>query len=378
MQVLDLASGLMGVPEVHRLNQQLIQEIPADAFAQIHDYRGYLPLRHSIALKYARLSGHPYTADQVLITGGVTMGIHHTINTLVPEGKEVVVTTPQWDYFEQCIHHFNAPCHQVELRPEARYKLLPEDLDRALDRPNIGLFIFTHPGNPGGEVYSAEELAALVKVFERYPNVLILSDEIYDLHVYNGQPFIPLCAFDSIADRIITANGFSKNYGLAAWRVGYLIAHSNHIAKLQETHLLATNGTGLAGQMLAHQVMEHDRTYRKILMQKVRPALESMTEIFRNYPLVSVQPVEGSFYVWADFSLLAEIWKASFGENFDPAAFFAQHYKIQFKSGKSFGMPFHLRINVARSEVVLTEALCRLTEGLEALHDRVGLGEAVA
>jgi len=181
---------------------------------------GYTDLRQAISRKFREENGIDYSPEQVIVSAG---GKHTLINILlsvVDPGDEVILLAPYWvSYLDQIIFSEGKPVI-IETSIESDFKVTPGQLEKAIT-PKTRVLIFNSPSNPTGMVYTREEMGALVKVLEKYPQVLIISDEIYEHITFSGT-HVSLATFTSVADRVVTVNGVSKGYAMTGWRIGYM------------------------------------------------------------------------------------------------------------------------------------------------------------
>src|SRR5690606_37448752 len=148
--------------------------------------------------------------------------LSNAILTLINPGDEVIIPTPYWVSYSEMVNLAEGKSVFINTSIESDFKITPKELEAAIT-DKTKLFMFSSPCNPTGSVYSKDELAALVEVFEKHPQIYIISDEIYE-HINFKSQHESIAQFESVKDRVILINGFSKSYAMTGWRLGYLAA----------------------------------------------------------------------------------------------------------------------------------------------------------
>ena len=193
-----------------------------DNFSFYTPVPGYLSLRKAISEKLKRENGLDFAPEQIVVSNGAKQSLCNVILTVVNPGDEVVIPTPAWVSYVEMVNLAEGKSVLVPATIEQNFKITPAQLREALTE-RTKIVLFCSPSNPTGSVYSREELQALVEVLSDYPDVLVLSDEIYE-HINFTGSFTSLASFPAIADRTCIVNGVSKAYAMTGWRIGYLAA----------------------------------------------------------------------------------------------------------------------------------------------------------
>ncbi len=183
---------------------------------------GTAELRQAVADRYHRLNSAPVAPKRVLITAGVKQALYSIFLHLLQPGDEVIIQTPNWFGFHELLLQAKVNLVYLTTTPQAEYTLTPVALEAAITS-RTKLIILSNPCNPTGRVYSTTEISGLLAVINQYPDIWVLSDEIYDLVTYGTQ--VPsLTEFPDVHQRYLIVNGFAKSFAMSGWRVGYLIA----------------------------------------------------------------------------------------------------------------------------------------------------------
>ena len=195
---------------------------------------GYMDLRKAIAGKLRAENGVEFDPSQIVVSAGAKHSLSNVIYALINPGDEVVIPTPAWVSYVEMVKLAGGKNVLVPAGIEQDFKVTPEQLEAAIT-PRTRMVLLCSPSNPSGSVYTRRELQGLVKVLEKYPQVAILSDEIYEHINYTGE-FASLASFPEIADRVVIVNGVSKAYAMTGWRIGFMAgptAVAKAVSKLQ-------------------------------------------------------------------------------------------------------------------------------------------------
>src|SRR5690554_2560272 len=216
---------------------------------------GYPELKKAIANKLKRENGLDYDISQIVVSTGAKQSLSNALLTLVNPDDEVIIPTPYWVSYSEMVVLAEGKSVFIDTTIESDFKITPAELEAAIT-PKSKVFMFSSPCNPTGSVYSREELAALVEVFERHPQIYIISDEIYE-HINFADKHASIAEFASVKDRVILINGFSKGFAMTGWRLGYLAANKEIAAANDKIQGQTTSGTNSIAQRAALAVYEH-------------------------------------------------------------------------------------------------------------------------
>ncbi|HEY9342307.1 MAG TPA: pyridoxal phosphate-dependent aminotransferase, partial [Hanamia sp.] len=198
-----------------------------DNYSHYTPVAGYLDLREAVCKKLKRDNGLTYTPQQVIVSTGAKQSIANTMFSILDEDDEIIIPTPYWVSYSEIARFARAKVVFVNATAESGFKITPQQLEAAIT-DKTKLFIFSSPCNPTGAVYTKSELEGLAKVFEKHPQIFIISDEIYEYINYsneNGGGHESIAQFDYLKDRVILINGLSKGFAMTGWRLGYIAAN---------------------------------------------------------------------------------------------------------------------------------------------------------
>jgi aspartate aminotransferase len=328
---------------------------------------GFLEVREAIAAKLKRDNGLTYSANQIVISTGAKQSIMNTVLCLVNSGDEVIIPSPFWVSYKEMVKYAEGEVIELKAGVDQNFKITPSQLEVAIT-PKTKLFMFSSPSNPTGAAYSREELIALGEVFKKYPQVLIISDEIYEHIRYEGSHF-SMASIPEIHDRVITVNGVSKAFAMTGWRIGYLAANeqiAKACAKIQGQFTSAASGIS---QMAAKAAMLVDPSEVSFMVDAFAKRRSIMIEGLAQIPGFVCNHPGGAFYL---FPKVDTVYGKSFNgrkiENgSDLCMYLLDEAHVATVSGSAFGADEYIRLSYAASESELKEAIKRIKKAVEQL-----------
>jgi aspartate aminotransferase len=358
-----------GEPDFH--TPQYIKDAAVEAMEKNFTYytpvSGYPDLRKAIADKLKRENNLDYSFDQIVVSTGAKQSLANAILCLINPGDELIVPTPYWVSYSEMVKLAEGVSVFIDATVENNFKITPEQLEAAIT-PKTKMFMFSSPCNPTGSVYSKAELAGLAKVFEKYPNIYIISDEIYE-HINFVGGHESIAQFDSLKDRVILVNGFSKSFAMTGWRIGYMAASKEIANACDKLQGQITSGTCSITQKAAiaacngglESVYEMRDAFQK-RRDLVYGLLTEMDGIKVNLP-------DGAFYFFPDVT--AYLGKSFNGTPINTAEdlslFILNEAHVSTVTGEAFGNPDCIRISYAASEEELKTAMTNIKAALSKL-----------
>ena len=329
---------------------------------------GYPELRKAIVNKLKTENNLDYDISQIVVSTGAKQSLSNVILTLINPGDEVIIPTPYWVSYSEMVVLAEGKSVFIDTDIESDFKITPQQLEAAIT-PRSKLFMFSSPCNPTGSVYSKEELAALVKVFEKYPEIYILSDEIYE-HINFVDQHESIAQFDSIKERVIVVNGFSKAFAMTGWRLGYIAASKEIAAANDKMQGQTTSGTcsiaQRAGIAAYEQGLETVLEMKKAFARRRQLVYELLNEI----PGVKTNLPDGAFYFFPEISSFfgkKDVDGNVIKDSADLALYLLNVGHVATVGGDSFGNNNYIRLSYAASDESLVEALRRIKEALGKL-----------
>ncbi|WP_245977441.1 pyridoxal phosphate-dependent aminotransferase [Albibacterium indicum] len=329
---------------------------------------GYPELRDAIVKKLKTENNLDYDASQIVVSTGAKQALANAIMCLVNPGDEVIIPTPYWVSYSEMVKLADGESVFINTSIESNFKITAEELEAAIT-PKTKLFMFSSPCNPTGSLYSRDELESLAKVFEKHPGIYILADEIYE-HINFSGKHESIAQFDSIKDRVILVNGFSKAYAMTGWRIGYLAAHPTIAAATDKLQGQITSGTCSITQRAALAAYEGGLESVIAMRDQFLKRRDIVYNLLKDIPGVKTNLPEGAFYFFPDIS-------SFFGKHTedgevinnsgDLALYLLNVGHVATVGGDSFGNNDCIRFSYAASEENLIEALKRIKEALAKL-----------
>jgi Aspartate/tyrosine/aromatic aminotransferase len=329
---------------------------------------GYMSLRKAIADKLSRENGLSFEPAQIVVGNGAKHSLCNVIMATVAPGDEVIIPTPAWVSYVEMVKLAEGKSVLVPTGLEQNFKITTAQLEAAIT-PRTTAIILCSPSNPTGSVYTREELQGLVDVLARYPQVLVIADEIYEHINYTGGDFVSLASFPEIADRTVVINGVSKAYAMTGWRIGYCAAPleiAKAVTKLQGQF---TSGAS----SIAQKAAEAAYTGPQDCVEEMRRAFERRRDLVvrlaREIPGLGVNEPQGAFYLFPEVS--AYIGR-SFGDRVikdsgDLAMYLLDEAHVATVDGAAFCAPGYIRLSYATSDENIVEAMRRIAAALAKL-----------
>ncbi len=332
---------------------------------------GYLELREAICRKLKRDNGLEYSPQQIIVSTGAKQSLANTVLCIVDDEDEVIIPTPYWVTYSEIVRLARGKVVFIHTTPAANFKITPEQLEAAIT-PKTRLFIFSSPSNPTGAVYTKDELEALAKVFEKHPQVFVLSDEIYEYINYahdNGGGHQSIAQFDSIKDRVIVLNGLSKGFAMTGWRLGYIAADPEIVKGCEKIQGQFTSGTNSIAQRAAITALDAPLSATIEMVKKFKTRKERVFELLKDLPGITCTIPDGAFYIFPEV-------KTYFGKKAgdevinnasDLCMFLLNTAHVSTVTGDAFGEPDCIRISFANNLDNIEEGFKRLKNGLAQL-----------
>jgi aspartate aminotransferase len=368
-QGIDVISLSLGEPDFNTPDdiKEAAKKAIDDNFSFYPPVPGYQDLRQAISVKFREENGLDYSPEQIIVSAGGKHTLMNIIVSVVDPGEEVILLAPYWvSYLDQVIFAEGVPVI-VRTTIESDFKVTPEQLEAAIT-PRTRLLIFNSPSNPTGMVYTRDEMAALVSVLEKHPQVIIISDEIYEHITFTGT-HISLATFKTIADRVVTVNGVSKGYAMTGWRIGYMGAPlwlSKACNKLQGQF---TSGVCSIAQRAALAAVTSKSDSKKRMKEAFLRRRDLICSLLNKIPHLKVTLPQGAFYVMPDVTWF--LGKSHNGitvkDSDDLAYYLLSEARVAVVGGGAFGAPECIRISYATSDDKITEAVRRIGEALSKL-----------
>lgn len=328
---------------------------------------GYADLKEAIINKFKRDNGLVYGLDQVVASTGAKQSIANVMLSLVNPGDEVIVPAPYWVTYEEIVKLAEGTPVVIQTSIDNDFKITAAELEAAIT-PKTKLMIFSSPCNPTGSLYSKEELRSLADVIVKHPDLIVISDEIYE-HINFVGKHQSLAQFDDVYNQVVTVNGLSKAFAMTGWRLGYIGAPAWIAKACIKMQGQVTSGTCSIAQRAAIAALNADPSVTHGMRDAFKRRRDFVLDELNKMEGVKINVPEGAFYVFPDIS---SFFGKSYGDyninNADDLAMYLlMEAEVATVTGNAFGNKNCIRISYAASDEELKEAMRRIGDALSKL-----------
>ncbi|RCL68137.1 MAG: pyridoxal phosphate-dependent aminotransferase [Cryomorphaceae bacterium] len=326
---------------------------------------GYLDLKKSICNKFKRDNQLEYNPDQIVVSTGAKQSIANAVQVLVNPGDDVLLVAPYWVSYSAIVTL--AEGNPIEIRSDisSDFKITPSQLENSITK-KTKLVIINSPNNPSGSVYSEKEYIALSKILEKYPNIYILSDEIYE-HINYGIPHFSFARIPSMYERTITVNGLAKAFAMTGWRIGYIGAPSWIAKACTKMQGQITSGTNCIAQRAAIAALDAPVEKIQYMVEEFKSRRELIIELLSEIKGFKLNEPKGAFYVFPDISYFfgKELNGNLINNASDFTIYLLENAHVATVTGDAFGSPKNIRISYAASNENIINAVKRIKKAIE-------------
>jgi aspartate aminotransferase len=338
-----------------------------DNFSFYSPVPGYPALRNAIADKLKNENGLDYKPEQILCSNGAKQSVCNVLLAIINKGDEVIVPAPYWVSYVEMVKLAEGTNVVVEAGIEQDFKITPAQLEAAIT-PKTKAIILCSPSNPSGSVYSQEELKGLADVLAKYPQVVVISDEIYEHINYLGK-HQSIAQFPEIKERTVIINGVSKAYAMTGWRIGFIAAPDYIVKACNKLQGQYTSGPCSISQKAAEAAYRGTQQPVADMRAAFLRRRDLAVKLLKEIEGLKVNVPDGAFYVFPDVSYY--LGKSFNGRKVNTAADLAMYLleegHVATVGGNAFGSPTCLRLSYATSDEQITEAVKRIANSLKNL-----------
>jgi len=366
---LDIISLSLGEPDFNTPDyiKEAAKKAIDENYTKYPPVSGYNDLRDAVSKKFKEENGINYSPDQIIISAGGKHSLINVILSIINPDEEVIILAPYWvSYYDQIILAGGKPV-VVEAALENDFKVRPEQIEVAITR-KTRLIIFNSPSNPTGMVYTREEMEAIARVVQKHEGVFIMSDEVYEHILFQGE-HVSMASFDFIYDRVITVNAVSKAYAMTGWRIGYIGAPAWIVKACDKLQGQFTSGVCSIAQRAAMAALNGKDGSRQMMCDAFLRRRDLICDLLKDIKGLKVRVPQGAFYVLPDISyyLGRSDGETTIHTSDDLALWLLDKAQVAVVGGDSFGAPGCIRISYANSDELLVEACKRIKAALENL-----------
>lgn len=359
---LTLGEPDFDVPEV--VKQAAITAIHEN-YSHYSPVPGFIELREAIANKLKRDNGLDYSPQQICVSNGAKQAILNVLAAVINEGDEVLLPSPYWVSYDEMVKMMGGKSVFIPTSISSDFKMTAEQLENAITEKTKAL-LFSSPCNPSGSYYTHEELQSLVEVLQKYPQITIISDEIYEYINYEEKT-PSIAAFPEVYEQTAVINGMSKGFAMTGWRIGYSACPQWLAKACEKVQGQITSGANTVAQRAAITALSTDPKEFEYMIKAFQERRDLVFDLMSEIPGFKVRKPKAAFYFFPDISfyLGKTINGTPIGNADDFAMFLLENAFVGSVGGVSFGSPECIRFSYAASRENLIEAMRRIKECLE-------------
>lgn len=325
---------------------------------------GYVELKQAIKEKFKRDNGLNYDLNQITVSTGAKQALYNIASALLNPGDEVILPCPYWVSYRDIVGLCEGTPVEVKTSIDQDFKMTPEQLEDAIT-PKTKMLWYSSPCNPSGSVYSKKELRALADVLKNHPQVIVVSDEIYE-HINFGGEHASMAQFEDMYDRTITVNGVSKAFAMTGWRIGYIGA-PEYIAKAcTKLQGQVTSGANCIAQRAVISALEAPVSEIQYMVDEFANRRTLILDLLNNLKGFECNEPKGAFYVFPNVSYWfgKTISGREIKNSTDFSMLLLEEAHVATVTGEAFGNPDCIRISYAASQEQIKEAIDRISKVL--------------
>jgi len=361
--IISLGAGEPDFDTPENIKQAAIQAIK-DGKTKYTVVDGTIELKRAVIGKFKRENNLIYNEKQVSVGVGGKHVIFNAILATINSGDEVLIPAPYWVSYPDIILLAGGTPVVVECEESADFKILPEQIEKNVTK-NTKWIILNSPSNPTGSVYSEQELKDIGEILKKFPNVYIMSDDIYEHVLYTKNKFFTIAQIPELFSRTLTINGLSKSYAMTGWRVGYAGGPENIIQGIAKIQSQSTTNTSSISQAAAEEALNGTQDFIKIRSDAFKERRDFVVKKLNSIKGLSCKNPEGAFYVFPnckDCIGKKDVNKKEIVNDTDFVTSLLENTGVAVVQGSAFGKEGYFRISYATSMKNLSKALDKIEE----------------
>ncbi|MBI4695597.1 MAG: pyridoxal phosphate-dependent aminotransferase [Gammaproteobacteria bacterium] len=360
--VIDLSAGEPDFDTPAHIKAAAIEAINA-GFTKYTPVDGTPELKRAVIDKFARENSLSYTGEQILVSCGCKHSIYNLMQAMLDPGDEVIIPAPYWVSYPDMVRLADAAPVIIKTDVERAFKIAPEQLRGVLGE-KTRMIVFNSPGNPSGASYTPAEYKALGAVLAEFPDVIVVSDDIYEHIQWTGRPFGNILnAVPALHNRTVVVNGVSKAYAMTGWRIGYAAGPQKIIQAMHKIQSQSTSNAASIAQVAATAALNGDQSVLAKHCQAFKERHDYVLTRLRALPGVDVVPADGTFYAFPDMGEFIQRRK-DLGNDVKLADHLLERANVAVVPGSAFGAPGCIRLSYATGLETLEKALDRIAAAL--------------
>ena len=356
--IIDLTVGEPDFPTCVQAKDAAIKAINNN-FTKYTAVEGTLSLREAIVQKLLHENELKYDASQILVSCGAKHSLYNLFQAILDPKDEVIIPAPYWVSYPDMVVLAEGMPVFITTAMEQGFKIMPRQLEAAIT-PKTKAFILNSPSNPTGMVYNERELEELAQVLLKYPQVLVVSDDIYEHILWEGRFTNLVNANSALYARSVVVNGMSKVYAMTGWRMGYAAGPKNIIAGMKNLQSQSTSNPTSIVQIAAEAALKGDQSHVKIMRDEFKKRHDFLLKELGLISGIEIIPAQGAFYVFP--KVLGLMKKRNCSTDMEFADLLLNKAEIAVVPGSAFGAPGYIRISYATSMENLEKAIGRIKQ----------------
>lgn len=327
---------------------------------------GYVDLKKAIITKFKRDNNLNYEPAQIVVSTGAKQSLYNVAQVILNAGEEVILPCPYWVSYSDIVKLADGVPVEVPTTLENDFKMTAEQLEAAIT-PKTRMLWYSSPCNPSGSIYSKEELRALADVLQKHPQIIVVSDEIYEHINYGVTAHASMAEFEDMYDRTVTVNGVAKAFAMTGWRIGYIGAPAYIARATNKLQGQVTSGANCIAQRAVITALEESPERIKYMVDEFKERRKLILSLLNEIEGFKCNEPEGAFYVYPDVT--AYFGKTLRGKQINNASDFSMYIleeaNVATVTGDAFGNGNCIRISYAASVKEIKEAISRIKEALK-------------
>ena len=325
---------------------------------------GYGDLKQAIITKFKRDNGLTYTPNQIVVSTGAKQSLANIAAVMTNMGDEVIMPCPYWVSYADLVKLNDGIPVEVKTSIDTDFKMTPAQLEAAITTKTKMIW-FSSPCNPSGSIYSEAELRSLADVLVKYPNIYIVSDEIYE-HINYVGGHASMAQFEDMYDRTITVNGVSKAFAMTGWRIGYIGAPEKIARACKKMQGQITSGANCIAQRATITALNESPSRVQYMIDEFKVRRDLILGLLNEIEGFKTNVPEGAFYVFPNISYFfgKTLRGTTINNASDFSMFLLAEALVATVDGESFGNPDCIRISYAASQEQIIEAVKRIKEAI--------------
>ncbi|MGJ8592129.1 MAG: pyridoxal phosphate-dependent aminotransferase [Aquaticitalea sp.] len=335
-----------------------------DNYSTYSPVDGYVELKNAIITKFERDNRLSYKPSQIVVSTGAKQSLANIAAVLLNKGDEVILPCPYWVSYSDIVKLNEGVPVEVQTSIENDFKLTASQLEAAIT-PKTKMIWYSSPCNPSGSVYSKEELRALADVLQKHPNIIVVSDEIYE-HINFVGDHASMAQFEDMFERTVTVNGVSKAFAMTGWRIGYIGAPEYIARACTKMQGQITSGANSIAQRATITALTESPERIQFMVKEFKKRRDLIVELLNQIPTFKNNMPEGAFYIFPDVShYFGKTLRGQLINNADDfSMYLLQEALVATVTGDAFGNPNCIRLSYAASQEQIVEAVRRIKESL--------------